>query len=121
MRERRRKSLQKCSIREPMFDDPLLFDTYVEKFPIGMKRIFVFYGLPYSEHINISHLLNPMHIFKIFHLLYGGTYHRKKVTHWFLEEILFFQNLKRNIGQDKKVEERLVLHALSKKVMSHGF
>jgi hypothetical protein len=36
-------------------------------------------------------------------------------------EILFLQKLKRNIGQDKKVEERLVPLGLSKKVMSHGF
>ena len=49
---------------EPMFDDPELFDTYVEKFPIGVKRKFVFYELPYLEHLKIAHLLDPMHIFK---------------------------------------------------------
>jgi hypothetical protein len=49
---------------EPMFDDPEFFDTYVEKMPIGMKRKFVFYELPYWKHLNISHLLDPMHIFK---------------------------------------------------------
>jgi hypothetical protein len=49
---------------EPMFDDPEFFDTYVEKFPIGMKRKSVFYELPYWEHLKISHLLDPMHIFK---------------------------------------------------------
>ena len=30
------------------------------------------------------------------------------MTHWLLGEILFIQKLKRNIGQDKKLEERLV-------------
>ena len=49
---------------EPMFDDPEFFDTYVEKFPIGMKRKSIFYNLPYWEHLKITHLLDPMHIFK---------------------------------------------------------
>ena len=49
---------------EPMFDDPKLFDTYVEKFPIGMKRKYIFYNLPYREHLKITHLLDPMCIFK---------------------------------------------------------
>ena len=49
---------------EPMFDDLEFFDTYVEKFPIGMKRKSIFYELPYWEHLKISHLLYPMHIFK---------------------------------------------------------
>ena len=31
---------------EPMFDDPELFDTFVEKFLIGMKRKYIFYELP---------------------------------------------------------------------------
>jgi hypothetical protein len=31
---------------EPMFDDTEFFDTYVEKFPIGMKRKSIFYELP---------------------------------------------------------------------------
>ena len=35
------------SNRDPMFDDPELFNTYVEKFPIGMKRKSIFYNLPY--------------------------------------------------------------------------
>ena len=85
---------------EPMFDDLEFFDTYVEKFPIGMKRKSIFYDLPYWEHLNISHLLYPMHIFKMFYLLYGGTYHRNKVTHWLLGNILLLQKLKRNVGQD---------------------
>ena len=49
---------------EPMFDDPNFFDAYVEKFPIRMKRKSIFYDLPYWKHLNISHLLDPMHIFK---------------------------------------------------------
>ena len=49
---------------EPMFDDPELFNTYVEKFPIGMKMKSIFYNLPYCEHLTITHLLDPMHIFK---------------------------------------------------------
>ena len=49
---------------EPMFDDPEFFDTYVEKFPIGMKRKYIFYNLPYWEHLKITHLLYPMHILK---------------------------------------------------------
>jgi len=49
---------------EPMFNDPELFNTYVEKFLIGMKRKYVFYELPYWEHLEIAQLLDPMHIFK---------------------------------------------------------
>ena len=49
---------------EPMLDDPKFFDIYVEKFPIGMKRKSIFYNLPYWEHLKITHLLDPMHIFK---------------------------------------------------------
>ena len=49
---------------EPMFDDPEFFDTYVEKFPIGMKRKYIFYNLSYWEHLNITKLLDPTHIFK---------------------------------------------------------
>ena len=49
---------------EPMFDDPELFDTYIEKFPFVMKRKSILYNLPYWEHIKITHLLDHMHIFK---------------------------------------------------------
>ena len=49
---------------EPMFNDPEFFNTYVEKFPTGMKRKFVFYELPYWEHLKIIHLLDPIHIVK---------------------------------------------------------
>ena len=55
------------------------------------------------------------------HLLYGRTCHKNKMTNWLLGDILFLQKLKRNIGHDKKVEERLVTFGLSKNVMSHGF
>ena len=30
---------------EPMFDGLEFFDAYVEKFPIGMKRKYIFYDL----------------------------------------------------------------------------
>ena len=49
---------------EPMFDDLEFFDTYVEKFPNGMKRKSIFYNLPYWEYLKITLLLDPMHIFK---------------------------------------------------------
>ena len=49
---------------KPMFDDPELFNTYVEKFPIGMKRKSIFYSLPYWDYITITLLLDPMHMFK---------------------------------------------------------
>jgi hypothetical protein len=52
------------STGEPMFNDPGFFDTYVEKIPIGMKIKYVFYELPYWEHLKIIHLLDPMHILK---------------------------------------------------------
>jgi hypothetical protein len=74
---------------EPMFDDLEFFDTYVEKIPIGMKRKYVFNEVPYWEHLNIGHLLDPMHILKKFHLIYGGKYHGIKETNWMSGEILF--------------------------------
>ena len=49
---------------EPMFDDLEFFDTYVEKFPIGMKMRSISYNLPYCEHLKVNHLLDLMHIFK---------------------------------------------------------
>jgi hypothetical protein len=49
---------------EPIFDDLEFFDTYVEKIPIGMENKYVFYELPYWEHLKIRHLLDPMHILK---------------------------------------------------------
>ena len=52
------------SNEDPMFDDLEFFDTYVEKFPIRMKRKYVFYDLPYWDHLKISQLLYPMHVFK---------------------------------------------------------
>ena len=56
---------------EPIFNDLEFFDTYVEKFPIGMKRKIIFYELPYWEHLKISHLLDPMHIFNNISYLSG--------------------------------------------------
>ena len=49
---------------EPMFNDIELFDTCDEKMAEGMSMKLIFYELPYWEHLNTSHLLYPMHIFK---------------------------------------------------------
>jgi hypothetical protein len=49
---------------EPMFNDPEFIDTYVEKIPIGMKRKYVFYELPYWENLKIDYFLDPMDILK---------------------------------------------------------
>ena len=49
---------------EPMFDDPQLFDTYDEKMLKGMNNKLIFYEVLYLEHLKISHLLYPVHIFK---------------------------------------------------------
>ena len=49
---------------EPLIDGPEFFDTYEEKMPIGMKRKSIFYDLSYWKHLNIVHLLDPMHILK---------------------------------------------------------
>jgi hypothetical protein len=49
---------------EPMFNNLEFFDTCVEKMHIRMKKKSIFYELPYWEHLNIGHLLYPMHIFK---------------------------------------------------------
>ena len=49
---------------EPMFNDLEVFDTYVEKMPIGMEMKSVFYEFPYWEHIKIGHLVYPLHILK---------------------------------------------------------
>jgi hypothetical protein len=86
-----------------------------------MKRKSVFYELPYWEHLNISTYKIPYIYLKMFHIIYGGTYHQKKVTHWLLGEIMFLQKVKRNTFQENKVEERLVPLGLSMKVMSHGY
>ena len=52
------------SNRKPLFHDPKFFDPYIEKMIIGMKMKSIFYDLPYWEHINIFHLLDPMHTLK---------------------------------------------------------
>ena len=49
---------------EPIFDDLELFNAYVEKIPIGMKRKTIFYELLYWEHLKITHLQDPNNIFK---------------------------------------------------------
>ena len=57
----------------------------------------------------------------MFHLLYGGTYHKKKLTRWLLVENLFLQRLNGDTSQEKKAEERMEPLGLLKRVMSHGF
>ena len=47
-----------------MFDDPEIFETYVKKILIGIKRKYVFYDLPYLDHLKSHLLLDPIHIFK---------------------------------------------------------
>jgi hypothetical protein len=106
---------------EYMFDDPEFFDTYVEKIPIGMKRKYVFYELPYLEDLKIGHLLDTMHILKSVSTSLQRHISWNKVTNWLLGEILLLQILKRDIGQETKLKERLVPLGLLKKVMSHGF
>ena len=105
---------------EPLFDDPNFFDTYDEKMPIGMKRKSIFYELLYWEHLRIAHLLDPMHIFKNVSSSLWGHISSKKMTQSLSREILFLRILKRNIDQNRKIEERLVTLGLLKKLMSHG-
>ena len=106
---------------EHFFDGPEFFDTYVEKMPIGMKRESIFYELPYLEHINIIHLVYLMHIFKNVSYSLWTHISSKKSYIMALGEILFLRILKREIGQENKVEERMVPPSLLKKAMSHGF
>ena len=49
---------------KPLNDGPKFFDHYKEKMPTRMKTKSIFCELPYWEHLNIFHLLDPMHIFK---------------------------------------------------------
>ena len=51
----------------------------------------------------------------------GYAYHPKKRTCYLLGDILFLQILKRIIGQDNKIEERMTRLFHLKKEMSHGF
>ena len=89
--------------------------------PKGMKRKSILYELLYWEHLKISHLLDPMHIFKnVSSSLWTHiSYKRRKSC--LPGEILFLQILKRSISQDKKIEERMATLFHLKKAMSHGF
>jgi hypothetical protein len=53
---------------ELMLDDPKFFETYVEKILIGMKRKFLFYEIPYWEHLNIFDLRSHAFIKNRFNL-----------------------------------------------------
>lgn len=57
----------------------------------------------------------------MFYLPYGGRYHLKKLIDWVLEDILFHQILKRSIGQENKVVEKVLPLDLLNKVMFHWF
>ena len=92
------------SIGEPMFDDPELFNTYVDKIPKGMKIKSIFYELPYWEHLNIVNLLYLMHIFKNVSCSLWIHISSKKMTSCLPREILFLQILKISIGQNKKIK-----------------
>lgn len=85
-----------------MFNDPNFFDTYVEKIPIGMKRKSIFYELPYWEHLKISHLLDPMHIFKnVSSLLWMHISSIKSDTLVSRRDLIYL-NTKRGIGKKKR-------------------
>jgi hypothetical protein len=47
-----------------MFHNLEVFDTYVEKIPIGLKKKYVFYKLPYRKCLKIVDLLDLVYIFK---------------------------------------------------------
>jgi hypothetical protein len=47
--------------RDDSIEEP---EQVVVNMPEGMKRKSIFYDLPYCKDLLISHLLDPMHIFK---------------------------------------------------------
>jgi hypothetical protein len=104
-----------------MFNDIGLFDTYVEKIPIWIKRKSIFYDIFHCEHLKIVHLLEPMHICKNISSSLWSHMSLKEATHWLLGEILFLGILKKRHCPRKEVEERIVCLGFLKKVMSHGF
>ena len=65
---------------EPMFDDPEFFHTYDDKMPEGVNMKSIFYELPYWDHLKISYLLDPMHIFKSVSCSLWHHISSKKVT-----------------------------------------
>jgi hypothetical protein len=67
-----------------MFNDTKIFNTYVEKMPIGMKRKFIFYELPYWKDLKNAHLLDPMHILKNVAFSLWRHITQEKLTHWLL-------------------------------------
>ena len=111
---------------EPMFDDSEFFDTSVEKFPIGMKIKSIFYNLPYQEHLKITHLLDPMNIFKNVSSSLWRHKSSKQSETLVVRKYLITSKNKNKIGQDdQKVQDQrqalVPLIGISKKVMSHGF
>ena len=110
MRERMRRSLDKYLIQ--MGSLCLMIQNYLtpmlRNFQLEWKGNLSFLSSHVGSILRFPTYYIPCIYLKMFHLLYGGTYHRKKGTLCLLGEILFLQKLKRNIGQDKKLEERLV-------------
>ena len=88
---------------KPMFDDPEFFDTYVEKMPKGMKMKSIFYELPYLDHLNISHLIDPMHIFKNVPCSLWHHISSKKSDKMKFRKDTISSNTKKSIAQDKKI------------------
>ena len=96
-----------------IFDNPRFFNTYDEKMLEGMNMKNIFYELPYCEQLNISHLLDPMHIFKnvscsFWHHISSKKSDKLKVT-------------KDLISSNTKKKHWLTTIFYLKKVMSHGF
>jgi hypothetical protein len=87
---------------EPMFDDPVFFDIYIEKIPIGMKRKSVFYDLPYWENLKIGHLLDPMHILKnVSSSLWRHISWNKSDTMVFMRDLIALNTKRRHWPRNK--------------------
>ena len=122
-RERRRRRLHKFSNQKGSLCSMIRnsLKLMLRNFPLGWKGYLSFMSSNIGSILRFPTYYIPCIYLKKNHLLYRGTYHQNKVTHWLLGEILFLQKVKRNIGQEKKVEDRLVPLGLSIKVMSHGY
>ena len=80
-----------------MLDDPKKIDTYVEKMLIGNKMKSIFYQLSYWEHLDIVHLLDPMHILKnILSSLWRNISSRKTNTLVVGRDLIYSNNKKRH-------------------------
>ena len=91
------------------------------KFPKRWKGNQYFMSSNIGSFLSLSTFYIPCIYLKMFHVLCGATYHPKIFTSWLLWEIVFLQILRRSIGQDKKINERIASLFHLKKAMSHGF